>query len=85
MKRVMFRFKVIDEYGSILYRGLCSNILHSDKWLFEYVRNGRVVDSSKATFNDFVSRAFVTSCDVVLESCYNADSVPFNHKIPEYV
>lgn len=85
MKRVMFRFKVIDENGVIFHRGLCSNILHSDKWLFEYVSYGRVVDSSKASLNDFVSLAFDTSCDVLFEPCYNADSVPFNHKIADYV
>lgn len=85
MKRYLFRFKVIDQYGSVVNRGLASNILHSNKWLFEYVNDGRVFDSLRLTLDEFTCRALALNCDIQFEACYNADSVPFNHKISEYV
>ncbi len=84
MRRFQFRFKVIDQYGYIVSRGLCCNVLHSEKWLFEYVQDGRVKDSIKTSINDFAQKAFDMQCDLVFEPTFNADSVPYNHHTVNY-
>lgn len=75
-RRYLFRFKVVNELGMTVARGLCSPVLRSNLVLFEYIVDGRVNDSQKMTFDDFVQAVFSRQDTLILEPSWNCDSLP---------
>lgn len=74
--RFLFRFKVLNELGLVVARGLCSPVLHSNMTLFEYIVDGRVNDSQKMTLDDFLQAVFSRQDTVFFEPSWNCDSLP---------
>ena len=75
-RRFLFRFKVQNELGMTVARGLCSPVLHSNLTLFEYIVDGRVNDSQKMTFDDFFQAVFSRQDTLLIEPSWNCDSLP---------
>lgn len=75
-RRYLFRFKVLNELGMIVARGLCSPVLHSNLTLFEYIVDGRVADSQRMIFDDFVQAVFSRQDTLIIEPSWNCDSLP---------
>lgn len=72
-KRYLFRFKIYDECGLCVARGLVSSVLHSDLSLFEYVNDGRVTNSSKMSISDFMAYVFYRNKIAIFEPSYNVE------------
>lgn len=81
-RRYLFRFKVQNELGMTVARGLCSPVLHSHLTLFEYIVDGCVNDSQKMTFDDFVQAVFSRQDTLIIEPCWNCDSLPIGSSTP---
>ena len=74
--RYLFRFKVVNELGMTVARGLCSPVLRSNLVLFEYIVDGHVNDSQKMTLDDFLQAVFSRQDTVTFEPSWNCDSLP---------
>lgn len=72
-KRYLFRFKVYDELGLCVARGLVSSVLHSHLSLFEYINDGRVTNSSKMTISEFMAYVFAKNKSAVFEPSYSSE------------
>ena len=72
-KRYLFRFKIYDECGLCVARGLVSSILHSELALFEYVNDGRVTNSSKMSISDFMACVFHRNKTAIFEPSYDVE------------
>lgn len=72
-RRYLFRFKVYDELGLCVARGLVSSILHSELSLFEYINEGRVTSSSKMLISEFMTYVFTKNKSVVFEPSFSPE------------
>lgn len=72
-RRFLFRFKIYDELGLCVARGLVSSVLHSDLCLFEYINDGRVTNSSQMSISDFMSYVFLKNKSAVFEPSYSSE------------
>lgn len=72
-RRYLFRFKVYDELGLCVARGLVSSVLRSDLSLFEYINDGRVTNSSKMSISEFMSYVFAKNKSVVFVPSYSSE------------
>lgn len=75
-RHFLFRFKVLNELGMTVARGLCSPVLRSNLVLFEYIVDGRVNDSQKMSLDDFLQAVFSRQDTVIFEPSWNCDSLP---------
>lgn len=71
--RYLFRFKVYDELGLCVARGLVSSVLHSDLSLFEYINDGCVTNSAKMSISDFMAYVFAKNKSAVFEPSYSSE------------
>ena len=72
-RRYLFRFKIVDECGLCVARGLVSSVLHSELSLFEYVNDGRVTNSSKMSISEFMSYVFAKNKTAIFEPSFNVE------------
>lgn len=72
-RRYLFRFKIYDELGLCVARGLVSSVLHSELSLFEYINDGRVTNSSKMSISEFMAYVFSKNKSAVFEPSYSSE------------
>lgn len=72
-RRYLFRFKIYDELGLCVARGLVSSVLHSDLSLFEYINDGRVTNTAKMSISEFMAYVFVKNKSAVFEPSFPSE------------
>lgn len=53
MYKSMFSFQVLNADAKMIMHGIASRVLHTDRYLFEIVEDGRVRDSFKMSLASF--------------------------------